>query len=106
MDNASKAAIALIAKRLIEDSSEDSDEELLFKETETHSTIEDYIGKTVKNYSPEVFKSHFRMSRGAVELLCSELDFKTEFTCGWRPISPLHQVLMTLWTLDRIKDDL
>lgn len=68
MDNTSKAAIALIAKRLIEDSSEDSDEELLYRETQTHFTVEDYIGKTVMNYNPDVFKSHFRMSRGAVEV--------------------------------------
>lgn len=105
------------------DSSSSSDELelLLIASREKHHKIDEYIKHVVYRYSLDDFKSHFRLTRSAIEVslvqelrkfyrflnfcfknLCLELQDNEDIGPGRPPIKRLHALLITVWTLGKL----
>lgn len=80
-------------------SSEDSDEDIIFAERRKRPKVVSYIENVVTQWDDLDFRSHFRLTRTAVEILLLELNFKNCVTPGRPPNAPLDSLLLTLWTL-------
>jgi len=116
------AAMATLRKRNDSDSSSSSsDELLLIASREKHHKIDEYIEQVVSRYSLDDFKSHFRLTKSAIEVslvqelrkcylllnfyfknLCSELQYNEDIGPGRPPIKRLHALLITVWTLGKL----
>lgn len=66
------AKLVLEVPDIIECENDFDDELLIILRRKSHSKIRDYIENTVMMYDVDDFKSHFRMSRKAVEVNISK----------------------------------
>lgn len=70
-----QAVVAHVIRRVVNNgSSSESDdddfvEELLLFRRCSHNKIEEYVQKTVMSYSLDHFRSHFRLTKSAVEVV-------------------------------------
>lgn len=88
---------------IVEESSEksDSDEELIMilRQYNVRTNVERFYEVTVPRYSPDIFTSHFRISRVSVEKLVNDINSSYVNVRGRPPIPVEKSILLTIWTL-------
>ncbi|XP_072152449.1 putative nuclease HARBI1 [Bemisia tabaci] len=80
-------------------SDEEEDLPAIFADQEEHVRNENYVIDVVYYLSDRDFRSHFRLSRTAVEELYLELNNPVEQTVGRPRIPMAHVLLLSLWIL-------